>query len=477
MIHGEPPVPSDLDAEGVSLWHRALGHILPPWRLSRRTRARASSLLGVLGGLHLGCAPPCPVRQGPFVPHMVKVAPDRGIGFPFEYLDDYDPPEYTDFRAEGRGIVGSLPCAGDYIQKYFHKKLGAPSAQVEYFKSQSAITKKLREEAASAGVPKESATIGFVGDIMWIRTNWDGFVGDDVRRAMDTADGWFGNLETVISKSHRVPSLFSDYPNYNSAPGLVRSFRRADNSSYFKVLSFANNHSLDFGEDGARETLAFLDEEGILHHGIADKVGPRSYIGVDIKGIKIGFYAATWGMNRMSLLKTSPMHINVIGGFAPRGTIEDVEISGITRALTEMNEDRVDFKIISLHWGFEFEMYPDPLQMVVAREIVKQGADVIMGHHPHVEQPMEVCFVNGESGAPCHVVDGLGKARKALILYSLGNFTTAKFTRACQLAPMHKISVTKSAKGEVTWDFAGSFTALNEPDYGKKRNHHLSIVP
>jgi poly-gamma-glutamate capsule biosynthesis protein CapA/YwtB (metallophosphatase superfamily) len=438
---------------------------------------RVLSLL-MLQCLFCGCAPICKVI--PAVPRTVEVSPAEGTSFPFVYVEDYEALPYTYFRAEGRGIGGSLPCAAAYIKKYRHKKLGASRAEVAYFEAQAKVTAELRAEAEKSGLASkdDSVRLGFVGDLMWIRNNWDAFLGDDVRAAMDTADHWFGNLETTVSSSTPVRHLFPDYPQYNSAPGLVRSFKKASGESYFKVLSLGNNHTLDFQEPAARETIQFLNQENILHNGLADQPGPKSYATFESKGLRFGFYAATWGMNKMSLLETSPMHINVIKGFAPAKTIKDVDIAGIEKALAEMKADGIDFKIISLHWGFEFEMYPDPLQVVVARQIVRAGADVIMGHHPHVEQPMEVCFVNGAGESPCKVDDGSGKPRKALILYSLGDFTTAKFTLPCQQAPMHKIAVSKGPDGAIRWDFAGSFMALNTLDYGgQKRTHHLGMMP
>jgi Bacterial capsule synthesis protein PGA_cap len=350
--------------------------------------------LPVVGQL-VGCATPCTVV--PAVPRFVQLAPPaEGVGFPYQFVDDYKGPRYAYFRAEGRGanvILDSVACGVDYLEKYTKKKGGAPSAEISYFERQTKVAEALGTEDDDRGVK-----VGFVGDIMWIRNNWNDFLGDDVRRAMDSADFWLGNLETVISKSNPVPSFFPDYANYNSDPGLLRSFRRATGGSYFAALSIANNHALDFRDQGARETIEFLDGERILHNGLSNGAGPRSYTAFMVKGLTFGFYAATWGVNDAAALRASTLTLNVIGGFAPERGICDVDTYGVERALAEMKSDGVDVKIVSLHWGNEFEMYPDPLEVLVARRIVKSGADVIMGAHPHVEQPLEVC-VDGEIAA------------------------------------------------------------------------------
>ena len=60
-----------------------------------------------------------------------------------------------------------------------------------------------------------------------------------------------------------------------------------------------------------------------------------------------------------------------------------------------MEQEGVDVKIISLHWGHEFETYPTSSQCALAETLVRAGADVVAGSHPHVPQPPEVFLVNG----------------------------------------------------------------------------------
>ncbi|MFO0930852.1 MAG: CapA family protein [Gemmataceae bacterium] len=117
-----------------------------------------------------------------------------------------------------------------------------------------------------------------------------------------------------------------------------------------------------------------------------------------------------------------------------------VDLARVTAALADMTAAGVDLRIVHLHWGYEFEFYPCPELMKVGRAVVRAGADVLFGTHPHVVQPMEVCFLNGYEtryggdlpGTGCRMTDAAGVPRKALIAYSLGNFATTMYFRHCR---------------------------------------------
>ena len=105
--------------------------------------------------------------------------------------------------------------------------------------------------------------------------------------------------------------------------------------------------------------------------------------------------------------------------------------------------------------------------MQVGREIVRAGADLIMGTHPHVVQPLEVCFVNGyeqrylergrawrrwRSARAACCDDGTGVPRKGLIAYSLGNFATAMYTLHCRTGLVLSLRLARDAEtGRVDW--------------------------
>jgi poly-gamma-glutamate synthesis protein (capsule biosynthesis protein) len=363
---------------------------------------------------------------------------------PFPYAHSGEPrlPAYLRTRAEGLPLRESLWSGLSYVRKWRDGKWTAPPEEVRYFDHQRQLLRRLAAEGPEPG----AARLVMVGDLMWVRSGWHSFVSPGVLDHLNAHDVVLGNLESVISARFKVPWLLPDYFSYNSDPGLVTSFRRPDGRNTFTALATCNNHTLDRGDEGMRDTLAFLDAQGVRHAGVRRDRGERPFVTWQSKGITFGFYAACWGLNNPDLSNTTGLHIEVLPGLVP-SVRHPVDLGNVRAALAGMSAAGADFKIVCLHWGHEFELYPTPDLMQVGREIVRAGADVVMGSHPHVVQPLEVCFVNGyerrykeqwdplpalEGATGCVLSDG-GAPRKGLIAYSLGNFVTVMYGLHCQI--------------------------------------------
>lgn len=397
---------------------------------------------------------------------------------------------YEDFRAEGLSLKEAMPSSVKYIRKYFQKKHSAPDSIVSFFKIQHEYLEfiKVSDDVTIDAVEYENTegelvlineevsdsneivlSMAFVGDIMWMRKIKDDFPNEELRQYLSKFDMVFGNLETPIDTLQRVRSFWPDYVNYNSPPQLIRSFRRDDGSNIFTAVSLANNHALDMGVDGLKRTMDFLKGEGIKYTGAITlkedytKDPKENYLVIEKNGIRIGFYATSWGLNEPSALKKGNVRINYIPGLAPLQK-EKIDLSEPIRALKQMEREGLDFKIIYIHWGFEFEMYPDPEIMRVGRDLAAAGADFIGGTHPHVVQPSEIVLGNGyrfleehkqkdvaalfenldEKRIFYHFKDSTGKQRKSLIHYSLGNFTTSMFTEQCRVKAIQSVQLRKN---------------------------------
>ncbi|HEY3302025.1 MAG TPA: CapA family protein [Candidatus Binatia bacterium] len=389
--------------------------------------------------------------------------------FPFIHTPEIDLPAYARFRAEGMPFSEAFWHGFKYVAKYRHKRFSAPAEEIRYFDAQR---KLLRFLTTSAVDPAHNlqVNLAMVGDIMWIRSDWDSFVAKEILDSLNRFDVVLGNLETIISPNFKVRGFWPDYRTYNSHPDLLNSFRRHTGGNIFSALSIANNHTMDYSDRGISDTIEFLDGNRILHSGVGTSKTGKRYTTFVRNGIKFGFYAATYGLNDPGEGQVTKLSLNILSSLAPE-TEKAADLSQVKEVLAAMDAEGVDFKIVSLHWGFEFEFYPSPKTMQVGREIVAAGADVIMGSHPHVLQPSEVCYVNGyeerhgrvkdqlaamSHPAGCLLKDGNGKPRKALILYSLGNFTTAMYTFFCEVGIIQNIRVTKNeASGAVDWGLPG----------------------
>ena len=400
-----------------------------------------------------------------------------GVAFPesFPYRVGAAPavPWYARHRAERRSPLVCAFRAVDYLLKYERKHRGASAEALEYFAWQREMLGHLAAERTDVA----DVSLALVGDLMWLQSDWRDFLAPEVLEYLNGHDMVIGNLETVVAHSFGVPRLLHEPAilRYNSRPELVTSFRRPDGRNTFTALTLANNHAMDYGRRGASETAAFLSEQGILHTGTRiDRAAP-DYVDFSARGIRVGLCAATWGLsNRVELIS----EVRQVASLAPLPG-EPLDIGPIRAALDAMGRAGVDFRIAAVHWGFEYELYPDPTVMQVARQIVRAGADLVVGTHPHVVQPAEICFLNGyerryaaaTAGPPCLPLpqgsllgDGSDQQRKALVLYSLGNFTTAMGTFLCRTGAIQSLRLRRDpATGRVDWFAPRTRLSYNVP--------------
>jgi poly-gamma-glutamate synthesis protein (capsule biosynthesis protein) len=380
--------------------------------------------------------------------------------FPYVSAPEEGLPRYLRVRAEGVPLSEAIWSGLSYLRKYRRAKWSAPAEEVAYFDRQRQLLRWLANE------PDEGLWLALLGDVMWLRDGWHTFLSPETLAYLNGHEVVLGNLESPISGRFKVPSLLPDYFTYNSDPALVTSFRRPNGSSTFTALATANNHALDRGDTGLADTLDFLDGQAIPNSGVRRRADDKPYVIFERGGIRFGFYAACWGMNNPDALRVSSHRIEVVEGLVPH-VRHPVDLVRIRETLAGMAGEGVDFRIVSLHWGHEFEFYPCPDVMRVGREVIRAGADVLMGSHPHVLQPMEVCFLNGyeeryrAAAAPpealdprlgCVLRDETGVPRKGLIVYSLGNFATAMYTLHCRTGMALSLRLRRDgAEGHIDW--------------------------
>jgi len=215
-----------------------------------------------------------------------------------------------------------------------------------------------------------------VGDIS-LETKNDENPFKHIQQVFDDKDLLFGNLETVLAnegkEKEKAVVLDSD-------PNKVKFLKN------FDILNVANNHIYDLGEEGFKKTISTLNKNGIKIIGMGNQY--RNNNVVNCKGIKIAFLGYPIPPYTFSLpYKPSITHIKK---------------SDIIKKVSSIKK-KVDFTIISLHWGVENVNYPSPDQIKFAHKLIEVGADMILGHHPHVLQ-------------------GIEKYNGGIIAYSLGNF-------------------------------------------------------
>ncbi|MEK3881374.1 CapA family protein [Paenibacillus sp. PL2-23] len=215
-----------------------------------------------------------------------------------------------------------------------------------------------------------------------------------VKPILGTGDWVMANLETPIAGADFG---YSGYPAFNAPIELAEALKHAG----FNLLSTANNHSLDKGERGLLRTLEHLEQLGLQAVGTAaSQEQADTPILSERNGITMGVLAYTYGTNGIPIPSGKPYLVNLIDEAKMIGDIQRLRQAG------------ADIITVALHFGHEYQTAPSEEQKRLARALAAGGADIIAGSHPHVVQPYEVV----------EAVDASGNARRALIIYSMGNF-------------------------------------------------------
>lgn len=181
------------------------------------------------------------------------------------------------------------------------------------------------------------------------------------------------NLEGAVTNNglHYSPVMSYDFA---FAPDLIGQLKKYN----FNFFNLANNHLTDQGEEGINETKNNLDDMSYNYSGCKDgKAGDCSYKIIEIDNKKIG-------MLGLSMVYSA---------------LDSEEIKNIADSLSSAT----DFVIANVHWGAEYEHGQNEKQQGVARDLIDSGVDLIIGHHPHVVQGVEIY-------------------KNKPIFYSLGNF-------------------------------------------------------
>ncbi len=204
---------------------------------------------------------------------------------------------------------------------------------------------------------------------------------------LSKADILFGNLESIISdKGRKVGSIYSFRAEPEAVEGLI--------FAGFDIVSLANNHALDYTSEALKDCFYRLEKANIdyVGAGFIEKEAFSLKIR-ETKDAKIGFLAFTnLGPEVWKAGKDSP-------GIA---WIDKESVEDIRRTVKDAKE-KVDILVVSLHAGQEYSLKPDFFQVSFSKTLIDSGANLVIGHHPHIVQPVE-------------------KYKNGWIAYSLGNF-------------------------------------------------------
>lgn len=334
-----------------------------------------------------------------FADNISKILPEGTLLIASLDFSHYLPSQIADFHdAKSLAVLTNF----DYEGINFLDVDSRPSLRIflKYLDSKGAITFNLLDHSNSAYILKdenisettsyitgffslgdqnknEQVTLLAFGDLMLDRyvkkiidKNGKDYPFQNIKRVLIGNDLVLANLEGSFT-DFQPKSLNPNNTNFTFDPNLIPALKKIG----FNIFNLANNHSLDYGEKGFTQSQTYLKNTNIDYFGSPLNNNNLSII-KNIRGIKIGFI----GYNEFN----------------------NSDFNKILGEIKKIKQE-ANFVVVYAHWGMEYQTTFSKTQQEKAHQFIDAGADVVLGSHPHVVQPIEVY-------------------KNKVIFYSLGNF-------------------------------------------------------
>ncbi len=314
---------------------------------------------------------------------------------------------------------------------------------------------------------RSEATLLAVGDIMVHMPQLPAYYD----RANDSYDltGWFTQVKPILEKGDWVIGnletpiagrdlKYTGYPRFNAPHELADALVSAG----VQLVSTANNHSMDRAFPGVERTLANVRKAGLVPIGTSSSAGEQQRLIIEERnGIRMGFLAYTYGTNGIPVPSDKAFAVNLI------------DREAIKQDIRRLKQENVDVVTVSLHFGIEYQRLPNSEQTELSRELVKTGADIILGSHPHVVQPYEEIDIAAEDSED-------GSARRGIVIYSLGNFISNQTGNWKDVGLIFGVRLAKTSYPDGTVSIEREAITL-EPTWvhilWKNQKRHYTIIP
>lgn len=231
-----------------------------------------------------------------------------------------------------------------------------------------------------------------------------------VRDMIEAADIAGVNLETTHGGEP-----YSGYPTFSAPDAFALALKRAGFDLFFQ----ANNHAVDRGRKGLEDTIDLLDSIGVKHTGTFKSEESRTlhYPLMIIKnGIRFAFLNYSYNTNGIPV--------------SPPNIVNLIDTNSIKKDLYYTKRYHPDIIIAQMHWGNEYHTTPSAQQKAITTMLQHHGVQIVIGHHPHVVQPM--------------VVKRVDDTIRSVVCYSLGNLISNQQRRLTDGGMMAEIAVSKA---------------------------------
>lgn len=234
---------------------------------------------------------------------------------------------------------------------------------------------------------------------------------------LEQADLTIANSESIVGGSEIG---LSTYPAFNSPYEIGSALK----NSGVDIVTLANNHTLDRGRSAIENAIHYWDQIGMVHTGSYLSNDERAEVTlVTRNNITFSFLSYTYGTNGIPTPGGMDYLVN---------RIDPLVIQQDLKHAREVS----DVVVLSLHFGQEYQNMPNAEQIELADFSADNGADIILGHHPHVLQPPE--WIDAADG------------RKAFVVYSLGNFFSGQDGLDRQIGAILHLDIVKKVTVDST---------------------------
>lgn len=251
---------------------------------------------------------------------------------------------------------------------------------------------------------------------------------------IEAADYSLCCLETTFSGGAN-----SGYPLFSSPDGVAESLAAIG----MDFVSTASNHCLDTWFAGLCRTLDVLDANGLDHAGTyrtqEERDENNGIVVRDINGISVAFLAFTYGTNGLPRPDGSEFCVNIFTvDYMTNLSVINYELLRADMAAARALD--TDVIAVYMHWGAEYNTGITAQQEELTDLLFAEGADIILGGHPHVPEPMELREITNEDGS----------TRTGFVCYCLGNFISNQYYDYTNLTAILNLELTKCLDTGVT---------------------------
>ena len=285
--------------------------------------------------------------------------------------------------------------------------------------------------------------------------------------SLSNADFTIANLETTLglyTNSKGNTMKYSGYPMFNSPESVLDALKECG----IDFLTLANNHMLDRYFDGMKNTVKVVQSYGFDYVGAYPTEQERRTGAkiVEVNGIKLGFVAYVQTTNTMETACSK----DAVNFGVPY--LKTADFAGDIQRLKAAGADVV---IALPHWGTEYKQNPDDNQTYYAGKLASAGADIILGSHPHMVQPMEYKYFN----------DAQGNAKEVFAIFCLGNFISDMTVKYTDSGIILDFTIREQADGTFrvedvgyvpvyVWKQDGQFTVVSSAQYLNQRPNGMN---